>query len=127
MVQLRSGQSLRFDCRFNHQGGPYSGAKLHAAIGNKGITFDEILNKESPSLSFSQYDATPTPYSEVVVIGPITVGSGGGKISAGRYEAYVKLMSIPGSDLFWYGPLDDIEVLSVEAVFSNLQVTYTSA
>jgi hypothetical protein len=121
MIQLRQGQSLRFDCTFYHQGGPYSGAKLHCVIGNQAITFDEILWEDSPVLNFPNYDQQPAPYQETVLV-PVTKA-----ISSGRYETYVKLMGIPGSDLFWYGPQDDIEILAEEAVFSNLNVVYQAA
>jgi len=47
----------------------------------------------------------------------------------GYYEVQVKLMGIPGDDLFWDGPTDDIHAIEeVEApIFDNLEVAYTKA
>jgi len=120
MVQLAYGDTLRFTCSFQHRGAAYSGAKLRAAIGNKSILgFDEILWKEI-TVSGIIFDATWQTYTVPVDI-PITSA-----IQGGSYEAYVKLMSIPGGDIFWYGPLDDI-VITGAVEFANLNVTYQKA
>ena len=124
MIQVRDGQSVRFDCTFYHQGGGYSGAKLHCAIGVQNAIFNEKIAKDSLPLSVS-YDEGNEQYQESVVVGPIKVGGIGG-LAPGRYESYVKLMSIPGGDLYWNGPLDDIEIISAEAIFSNLSVNYST-
>ena len=119
MVSLAVGDTLRFTCQFYHQGAAYSGAKLRAAIGHRGsFGFDEILYAEAGPFSFPQ-DINPKLYQQVVNI-PITSSIGAGT----DYEAYVKLMSIPGSDQFWYGPSDDIAILGGPATFSGLTVTY---
>lgn len=120
MVQLTYGDKLRFNCSFQHRGAAYSGAKLHAAIGNKSVLgFDEILSNEI-SVSGIIYDATWQTYTVSVEISIMSA------IQGGSYEAYVKLMSIPGGDIFWYGPLDDI-VITGAAEFANLAVTYQKA
>ena len=123
MITLNYGNVLRLLCKFDHRGAAYTGAKVRAAIGKKGIFFDEILSKEL-SVSGIKDDIDWTQYQVTVDI-PITTS-----ISAGSgYEAYVKLMSIPGPDIFWYGPLDDITIVSPvgEAEFGNLTVSYQKA
>ena len=119
MVSLAVGDTLRFTCQYYHQGAAYSGAKLRAAIGHKtSFVFDEILWAEAGPYSFP-VDVNPKLYQQVVSI-PITSSIGAGS----DYEAYVKLLSIPGSDQFWYGPLNDITVVGGAATFSGLTVTY---
>ena len=120
MVQLNYGDRLRFSCSFQHRGVAYTGAKLHAAIGHgKGLIFDEILNNEI-TISGIIYDAAWQRYTVTIDI-KITSA-----IAGGSYEAYVKLMSIPGSDIFWYSPLDAILIGGVveKAEFENLSVSY---
>ncbi len=122
MVQLSYGDKLRFACSFQHLGAAYSGAKLHAAIGNKRTVafidyFDEIVNNEV-LVTGIVYDAVWQTYTVNVDV-PITSA-----ISGGSYETMVKLMSIPGGDVYWYGSLDDIVVVSGAAEFQNLSVNY---
>jgi len=117
MIQLGYGDKLRFTCSFGHKGSAYTGAKLRAAIGNKGaFGFDEILSNEI-TVSGIIFDATWQTYTVQIDI-PITTG-----INSGSYEALVKLMSIPGSDIYWNGPPDDIVILGVSE-FANLSVSY---
>ncbi len=121
MVQLNVGDTLKVTVTFTYKGPAFSGFKCHVGLGNKGATFDEILFNESPALSVP---VTPTPtvitvpsqYTNIVITEAI---------SAGKYEIYAKLYGLPGADLFVYGPLDDIEILPVQGLFSNLQVTYS--
>lgn len=121
MVQLAIGNTLKFTCSFQHKGAAYSGAKLHAAIGNKGIIFDEILNKE---ITITGIKDDPDWYTYTGTVDILITSS----IAGGSYEAYVKLMGIPGSDIFWYGPADDIVIIGgAGAQFQNLSVTYTKA
>jgi len=120
MLQLNYGDKLRFRCSFQHKGAAYSGAKLHAAIGNKGtFGFDEILQNEF-IVSGIVYDAAWNTYTMSVDVTITTA------ISSGAYDTMVKLIGIPGSDIYWYGALDDI-VIGGEAVFQNLNVSYTKA
>lgn len=129
-VELRNGDTLEITCIFTHEGKAFSGAQLYAAIGKKGlISFDEVWGHiaTSPTLSFPD-DPIPAEYSEKLLI-TIKAGTGWAAIKPGTgYELYVKLVGIPGSDLYWYGPLDDITIVEPEvpgeAVFSNLEVTY---
>lgn len=120
MVQLSYGDILRFTCSFQHRGAAYTGAKLHAAIGNKGIAgFDEILNKEI-TIAGIVYDADWHTYTGTVDIAIAT------SIAGGSYDTYVKLMSIPGGDIFWNGPADDIVIIGA-AEFQSLSVSYGKA
>lgn len=125
MVQLNYGDKLRFTCSFQHRGAAYTGAKLRAVIGNKiGLPgglgwFDEILYSEI-TVSGIVYDATWQPYTVAIDVMITTA------ISGGTYEAYVKLMSIPGADIFWVGPLDDIVILGA-VEFQSLSVSYAKA
>lgn len=117
MIQLQYGDKLRFICSFQHKGAAYTGAKLHAAIGNKGaFGFDEILNNET-TVTGIIYDATWRTYTATI---DVTITSG---ISGGAYDTMVKLMSIPGSDIYWYGTLDDIVIVGA-AEFQGLSVSY---
>ena len=122
MVRLAVGDRLRFICQFYHQGDSYTGAKLHVAIGKGGtFGFNEKLNADSVALSFP-VNVNRKLYQQTVDV-PITSA-----ISEGTdYEAYVKLMSIPGPDLFWYGPINDIKIETSVGVaqFTNLTVTYS--
>jgi len=120
MLQLQYGDKLRFSCSFQHRGAAYTGAKLHAAIGNKGtLGFDEILNNEI-TVSGIVYDAIWQTYTITV---DVTITSG---IASGAYDTMVKLMSIPGSDIYWYGTLDDIVIVGA-AEFQGLSVSYQKA
>ncbi len=125
MIQLNYGDKLRFSCSFQHRGAAYTGAKLRAAIGNKiGLPgglgwFDEILYSEI-TVSGIVYDATWQPYTVTVDVMITTA------ISGGAYEAYVKLMSIPGGDIFWVGTLDDIVIVGASE-FQSLSVSYAKA
>lgn len=123
MVQLTYGDRLRFACSFQHRGAAYTGAKLRAAIGNKkdlvGVIgwFDEILWTET-TVTGIVYDANWQTYTVNV---DVNIGT---EIAGGNYESYVKLMSIPGGDIFWTGPLDDIVIVGA-AEFQSLSVAYT--
>jgi len=121
MVTVKTGDRLKFVCRFTHQGAAFSGAYIRVAIGQKGaVSFDEALGHNVTSSSLSVlYDLVPTLY-EVPLI--ITIQS---NLGPGKWEAYAKLTGIPGADLYWYGPIDDIIVEEAAALFSNLTVTYT--
>lgn len=124
MVQLAVGDTLRFTCSFQHKGAAYTGAKLHAAIGTQTgaqtRNMNEILNKEI-TITGIKDDYDWFTYTGIVDI-PVT-----SSISPGTYEAYVKLMSIPGSDIFWDGPADDIVIRAGVVEFQNLEVSYSKA
>lgn len=130
MIELRSGDKIRFSCTFRHQGAAYGGAKLRCSIGEKRniwpYDFIERVSKESPTLSFPT-DETSKSYTEVVTTDTIKVGGFGG-LEEGYYEVLVKLMGIPGADLYWDGPDNDIHAMELgEALFTGLEVSYTKA
>jgi len=117
MIQLNYGDKLRFTCSFQHKGSAYTGAKLHAAIGNKGtFGFDEIINNET-TVTGIIYDAIWQTYTVVI---DVLITSA---IAGGAYDTMVKLMSIPGSDIYWYGALGDIVIMGA-AEFQSLSVNY---
>jgi hypothetical protein len=119
MVSLAVGDKLRFTCQFYHQGAAYSGAKLRCSIGKKGtFGFNEKLWAEGGPYSFPQ-DVNQRLYQQTVDV-TVTESTEPGS----EYEAQVKLMGIPGDDLFWDGPANDITIVGAEAVFSQLTVTY---
>ena len=123
MVLLKYGDSLRLECKFEHIGAAFVGAKIRAAIGNKGfLGFDEILHSEV-SVGGIKDDLNWVLYQ--IPLGILITTS----ISPGKYEVYAKLMSIPGPDIFWYGPADDIQIEAPigEAEFQNLTVSYSKS
>lgn len=120
-VQKNIGDTLVVNLSFKYVGPEYSGYKVRVAIGNKGITFDEILFNQSPAMQVPKTDVptvygVPHQYTDILITDAI---------SAGFYEIYAKLFGIPGADQFWYGQLDDIQILSPQGQFSELTVTYT--
>jgi len=130
MVILNNGNTLRCLCRFEHIGAAYVGAKLYAAIGKKGITFDEISGMNGTTIITNiQNDSDWQPYQVTVDIPIDNIGGVFGAKPGSDYEVMVKLMSIPGSDIYWYGPLNDItlEGEAAEAEFKDLTVSYAKA
>lgn len=101
-------------CRFEHKG-PAVSKQLYAAIGNKGIIFDEILHG-SIDITAAQHSAWAFVYGTAKIY--ITKA-----ISPGLYDLYAKLDgAVP--DLITGALLDVIRVDSSEAVFSGLTATY---
>lgn len=119
MVTKTIGETLVVTAKFNYSGPGFSGYKVRAAIGEKGVFFNEILFRETAALSVP---STPTLTLYTVPAGllDIVITSG---ISPGLYELYAKMIGLPGADLYYYGPLDDIEIIGAQ-VFQNLVVTY---
>lgn len=122
MVTLLNGNTLRFTCKVTHLGDAFAGARMYAAIGVKGIEgFNEKL------AAWKDFDVTKDsiPKTYTVVVDVLIGDIGTLLFPGGLYEAYVKLISIPGDDIFWYGSPGDIELVSHQ--FSNLVVTYSKA
>ena len=119
MVTLTIGQTLKVTATFQYSGPGFSGYVVRAAICHKTATWDEILYRQTSPLSVP---STPTLLLYTVPVGllDIVITSA---ISPGLYELYAKMLSLPGTDLFWYGPLDDIQIVGVQ-VFQSLAVTY---
>jgi len=128
MIVLKDGDKLRLLCQFEHIGLAYTGAKIRAAIGKGGaLGFKEYLKVEVP-VSGIKADPTWTSY-EITVDIPISgVGTLGIPVGS-DYEVYAKMLSIPGDDLFWYGPENDITLAVVvqPADFQDLTVVYQKA
>ena len=119
MVTLTIGETLKVMATFQYSGPGFSGYKVRAAICKKGVLWDEILFKETAALSVP---STPTLLLYAVPAGllDIVITSA---ISSGLYELYARMTGLPGADLYWYGPLGDIEIIGAQ-VFQNLAVTY---
>ena len=124
MVTLRNGDKLRLKCTFQHKGAAFTGAKLYGAIGTKAPEFNEVLYN-IVTVSGIKEDADWTTYSvnvdiEIKNVGTIAIPA------AAYYEAYVKLIGIPGADIYWYGPDNDINLeVPAEAEFQSLDVSYS--
>jgi hypothetical protein len=125
MVQLQQGSVIRFSGSFNHVGNALSDVKARAAIGNKGtFGFDEVLYTEIalPSIPYHASQAVVN-FSLEMIIPQI---GGYGNPEPGSYDTYVKV-STSTQELFWYGPLDDVQLVSGSATISNLTVSYAKA
>jgi hypothetical protein len=122
MVQLKAGvNSLHCVCAFNYSGPGYTAGKIRCVIGHKvlGVWVEDFLNAV-PDTPFSVPNTPTTAPFTVLVNIPIPLSANGG-----LYSFYAKMTGIPGADLYYYGPENDIEVLGQESVFSNLAVTYS--
>lgn len=128
MVELRNGDTLRCACTFQHKGKAYSGAKVYVAIGKKGsISFNEAGSlHQQATITGIKDDAQWTSYAVEVNISISGIGGLTGISPGTDYELYGKLISIPGSDIYWEGPLDDISLLE-DSGFSGLSVQYSKA
>lgn len=129
MVSLKEGDIIRFTAQFQHRGQAYTGANLYAAIGQSVRTgFDPILYNEIPIVGIK---ADPQWELYRVTI-DIQILGGFGGISPGNYLAEVKISGIPGADIIWRGPENDIVIEepppeAEEAQFADLLVAYSKA
>jgi len=131
MVELRNGDTLRLICSFQHKGKAISGAKIYAAIGKAGtvLGFDEISGfNGTTEITGIKDDTDWTTYKVSVDIPIDGIDTWLGPNSGSEYEVYAKIKNIPGSDIFWYGPNDDITLVppAGEAEFQNLTVIYNA-
>ncbi len=133
-VELRNGDTLRLICDFKHKGKAYSGARIYAAIGSKGITFDELGGFNGTTVVTGIKDDPDWTTYRVTVDIPITkIDTFLGPSAGSKYEVYAKLTNLPGlgiiTDIFWYGPEDDITLVAPlgKAEFQNLTVSYKLA
>jgi hypothetical protein len=121
MIQLFNGDVLRCTVRFEHLGAARAGIGLRVAICQHGATYDELpqhfIQRNDVSVDD---DLEWTTYTEVV---DIPIHDIPNLVGPGLYELYAKMTGIPGADLYWYGPDDDLEFVAEE--FENLLVTYT--
>lgn len=131
MVTLKNGDILRLNCSFYHRGAAFSGAKIYAAIGKKDTWFNEVQGMTGTTIVTGIVnDVDWTRYDVAVDIPIANIGGAFGAAPGSDYEAYAKLINIPGADIYWYGPLNDI-TLEAEAPppaeFQNLTVSYQKA
>ena len=127
MIILKNGDILRLRCTFQHKGVAYSGAKIYAAIGHKGTAFSEVSGMNGTTvITGIREDADWADYVVNVDIPISNIGGAFGAAPGSDYEVYAKMVSIPGTDIYWYGPLNDI-TLSSPVEFQNLNVTYQKA
>jgi len=127
MIVLKNGDILRFTVSFYHQGKAFTGAKAYASIGKRDTWFNEVSGMNGViTVTGIVDDKEPTLYKVIVDVPISNIGGAFGAEPGPGYEAYVKLINIPGPDLYWYGPLNDIsfEAPLEEAEFSNLSATY---
>lgn len=112
---VKHGEELIVTCSFQYRGQRYLDAAIRASIGNRFITFEEIIARQ---INFDiGPDADWQDYSLPLVI-PITP-----TISVGKdYDLEAKLMKVPGPDQFWSRD-DIIEVVGLpEPQFRNFTV-----
>ena len=131
MITLKNGDTLHIVCNFQHKGAAYNSGRIYAALGKVAVIggFDEKLVNYI-TVNGIQEDADWTLYQVIVDIPIVNVGTVG--FAPGPdYEVYVKMDNIPGADLYWYGPENDINleagVPAEPAQFQNLTVTYSKA
>lgn len=127
MVTLTNGESLTLTVRFEHRGKAYEGARVYAAIGKKNIGFAEVQGFIAETTVAAILDDVDwTTYSVTLDILAFNIGGAGGAVPGSDYEVYVKLINIPGPDIYWYGVLNDIHLEAPvgEAEFRELTVTY---
>ncbi len=131
-VELRNGDTLRLTCSFQHQGKAISGVEIYAAIGKAGtlLGFDELQGYTGRTVVLGiQNDIDVTTYEVSVDIPIKNIEGFLGPKAGSIYEVYAKITRIPGPDIFWYGPEDDITLVAPlgEAEFQNLVVSYGKA
>ncbi|MHA1812890.1 MAG: hypothetical protein ACTSYX_05575 [Candidatus Thorarchaeota archaeon] len=97
VADFLAGDTCRVRVSFDYMGPEIRGAVLYAAIGVRGMTFDEKLAGQA-TITIPEV-ATPSVASTYVDI-PIT------SIAPGTYDLYVKLTNVPGPDLYAY--LNDV-------------------
>jgi hypothetical protein len=129
MVTLKNGDTLRLRCQFQHKGAAFTSGRLYGAIGKRAVIggFDEKLVSYI-TVSGIKDDVAWTTYTITLDIPIKNIGTIG--LPAGSdYEVYVKFDRIPGPDLIWYGPENDItlEAPLEEAEFQDLTVSYAKA
>lgn len=126
MAILTNGDTLRLTCSFQHKGKAFTGAQIYAAIGKRDTWFNEVQGfVNTTTVTGIKDDVDWTTYSVTVDIPIFNIGGIGGAVPGADYEVYAKMLNIPGADLYWYGPLNDITLEAVGAAeFRNLSVTY---
>jgi len=131
MVTLKNGDILTVTCEFQHKGEAFSGAKVYATVGKADTLierFEELQGYNgTTTITGIKNDEDWTTYQVTVDVSIQNIGGFLGPKPGSIYEIYVKLIGIPGPDIFWYGPHDDINLETGEAAFQNLSVSYAKA
>lgn len=129
MLTLRNGDVLRLTTTFQHIGAAFTGARVYAALGKRAVLggFDEKLVGQV-NVTGIVNDISWTTYTVEVPIPIANIGTTGFP-GGSDYEVYAKLIGIPGGDILWFGPENDIilEAPVSAAAFANLSVTYVKA
>lgn len=112
-LTIMKGDTVRVTVGFSYRGSALS-FSLRAAIGNKGVTFDEIAYA-TKSLSIPA-SADFLPYTAYVDISTSAIAP------QANLDLYAKLTGLPGADLFTPYYMDVIDVLGAPE-FQNFVIT----
>jgi len=112
---LKVGDYFRVVCQLEYQGEFYTTAKIYAAIGTRGVGFNEILASQvtisvGPNATWWGY----VTGLYILITSAIAPGT--------NYDLYAKLINIPGADLYSYK--DNIITIAapVEPTFQNFAI-----
>lgn len=99
VLQLMVGDVCQVKAIFDYVGPEIIGAVLYAAIGIRGIAFDEkVKGSKAYSVPATAQKTSYTASVDIPITSAISVGT--------AYDMYAKLTNIPGADLYDY--LNDI-------------------
>jgi len=103
LLKLAVGDTCRVVAYFEYVGPGITGVVLYAAIGKKGVTFNEIVKgSKSWDIPETGVEKTLSIYVDIPITSAIAVGTG--------YDMYAKLTNIPGADLYSPYLYDNIEI-----------------
>jgi len=97
VLELQHGDTCRVVVYFDHLGDEYSGARLYAAIGIRGLIFNEKVASLPVNLEPIPSSPTKTTYQasvDIAITPLIQPGTG--------FDVYAKLTNLPGADLYSY-------------------------
>jgi len=115
VLELQHGDTCRVVVYFDHLGDEYSGARLYAAIGIRGLIFNEKVASLPVNLEPIPSSPTKTTYQasvDIAITPLIQPGTG--------FDVYAKLTNLPGADLYSYA--DNVIEIVEEAEYT-LEVT----
>jgi len=115
VLELQHGDTCRVVVYFDHLGDEYSGARLYAAIGIRGLIFNEKVASLPVNLGPIPSSPTKTTYQasvDIAITPLIQPGTG--------FDVYAKLTNLPGADLYSYA--DNVIEIVGEAAHT-LEVT----
>ena len=108
VLQLQDGDTCRVTVHFDYVGDEYSGARLYAAIGIRGLTFNEKVASLPVNLAPIPSSPTKTTYQasvDIAITPFIQPGTG--------FDVYTKMTNLPGADLYNY--VDNVIEITEEA------------